>query len=637
MQQGGSLVKTLSMGLARRRVPYLALAGLVIAILATVAALFLARAQSRAGDWSEHSLRVQILITGLTDHIRAIESDHRGYVLTRNREMKADLNKLAEEMNPALDRLTYETSDNPTQIANIAKLRRAIAAKLAFARQGVTAAEAGQQREEIARIEAGEGRRRMQAALAVMQRMVDEEERLLVERRHQTDLLVQGLGLMLVGAVLTTLIVAAIMIRDSVRREAEILQARDSALAAEAALREQMTARESAEEQLRQMQKMESIGQLTGGIAHDFNNMLAIVIGSLDLARRRLSDPERVLRYIDNAHDGAERAAALTARLLAFSRQQPLAPVAIDVNKLVAGMSELLQRTVGEQYLVETVLAGGLWRTFVDPGQLENAVINLAVNARDAMPEGGHITIETSNAYLDDDYARSSGDVIPGQYVMLSVTDTGTGMTPDIIAKAFDPFFTTKPVGKGTGLGLSQIFGFMKQTGGHAAIYSEPGHGTTVKLYIPRHLGQVAALSSRAAIGETVVPVARPGETVLVVEDEQRVRHFSVDALRELGYIVISAANGGEALRALDEQPSVTMLFTDIVMPEMNGRKLADAALEMRPDVKILFTTGYTRNAVVHNGMLDAGVAFLPKPFSVTQLGIKVREVLDGKGANRPV
>ncbi|KRB85614.1 histidine kinase [Sphingomonas sp. Root710] len=624
------------MSIARRRVPYLALAGLLVAVAATIAALFLARAQSRAGDWSEHSLRVQILITDLTDHIRAIESDHRGYVLTRNPLMKADLNRLADEIDPAIDRLAFEVNDNPVQVGNIDRLRRTVAAKLVFARQGVVAADNGEQREETARIESGEGVRRMKAALAVMQDMVAEEERLLAERRRDTDMLVQGLGLALVAAVLTTLIVAAAVISDSIRRERELLQARDAAIAAEAALREQMAAREIAEEQIRQMQKMESIGQLTGGIAHDFNNMLAIVIGSLDLARRRLGDPDRLLRYIDNAHEGAERAASLTARLLAFSRQQPLAPLTVDVNKLVAGMSELLQRTVGEEYMVETVLAGGLWRTFVDPGQLENAVINLAVNARDAMPDGGRITIETANAYLDDDYARSRGDVTPGQYVMLSMTDAGSGMTPDVMAKAFDPFFTTKPVGKGTGLGLSQIFGFMKQTGGHAAIYSEPGHGTTVKLYIPRHLGQLSDQQSRPAIGETVVPVARPGETILVVEDEQRVRHFSVDALRELGYTVISAVNGGDALKALSEQPSITMLFTDIVMPEMNGRKLADAAIEMRPDVKVLFTTGYTRNAVVHNGMLDAGVAFLPKPFSVTQLGVKVREVLDGKGANRP-
>ena len=625
------------MDLARRRVPFFALAGLIVAVLATIAALFLVRAQTRSGRWAEHSLHLQIQLTELSDHVRAIESDHRGYLLTRHSNMKADLHRLIAELAPLLDQLEYEVRDNPAQIRNTARLRDAIAAKVAFARQGVAAVDAGRAGDEIARIRTGEGIRRMRAALDLVHAMMAEEERLLRERQRQTDLLVLSLGFALVATVLLVLIVAAVVITDSRRRESEIIAARDAAIGAERALRDQMAARESAEEQIRQMQKMESIGQLTGGIAHDFNNMLAIVIGSLDLARRRLTgDPERLARNIDNAYEGAERAAALTARLLAFSRQQPLAPLTLDVNKLVAGMSELLQRSAGEQYMIETVLAGGLWRTFVDPSQLENAILNLAVNARDAMPDGGHMTIETANAYLDDEYARSRADITPGQYVMLSVTDTGTGMTPDIIAKAFDPFFTTKPVGKGTGLGLSQIFGFMKQTGGHAAIYSEPGQGTTVKLYLPRHHGEAVNPAS-PQVGEITVPRGKAGEIILVVEDEQRVRHFSVDALRELGYVVISAANGTEALRALIDQPGINMLFTDIVMPEMNGRKLADAALEIRPGLKVLFTTGYTRNAVVHNGMLDAGVAFLPKPFSVTQLGVKIRQVLDHGGANRPV
>ena len=626
------------MGLAKRRVPFFTLAGLTVAILATVTALFLARAQSRAGEWAEHSLRVQILLTELTDHIRAIESDHRGYVLTRDREMKVELDRLAGDLEPALQRLDGEIRDNPTQVANAARLRMALAAKVAFAREGVAAVDAGAAQSEIARIDSGEGARRMRASLVIIKRMMAEEERLLTERRRHTDLLVLGLGFLLVATVLLVLVVAAVVISDAARREADITSARDNAIAAEGALREEMTAREGVEAQLRQMQKIESIGQLTGGIAHDFNNMLAIVIGSLDLARRRLEgDPERLKRNIDNAYEGAERAASLTSRLLAFSRQQPLAPLTLDVNKLVAGMSELLQRTMGEQYMLETVLAGGLWRAFADPNQLENAILNLAVNARDAMGDGGHVTIETANAYLDDEYARTRADVSPGQYVMLSVTDTGTGMSPEVIARAFDPFFTTKPVGKGTGLGLSQLFGFVKQTGGHVAIYSEPDQGTTVKLYIPRHHGEAVDPRNRQAMDEITVPRGRPGETILVVEDEQRVRHFSVDALRELGYVVISAPNGAEALKALAEQPTITMLFTDIVMPEMNGRKLADAALAMRPDLRVLFTTGYTRNAVVHNGMLDAGVAFLPKPFSVTQLGVKVRQVLDGGGANRPV
>ena len=386
---------------------------------------------------------------------------------------------------------------------------------------------------------------------------------------------------------------------------------------------------EKAESQIRQMQRIESIGQLTGGIAHDFNNMLAIVIGSLDIAQRRLDDdPAKARSFIDNAREGAARAAALTSRLLAFSRQQPLAPESLDVNKLVANMSELLRRTLGERIKIETVLAGGLWRTMADPGEVENALLNLCVNARDAMPDGGRLTIETANAHLDDAYATEHLEVDVGQYVLICVSDTGSGMPPEVVGRAFDPFYTTKPVGKGTGLGLSQVHGFIKQSGGHVKIYSEPGHGTTLKIYLPRWFG---ADVSRFAPPQRDGPIARgtASEIVLVVEDEAGVRNLSVDALRELGYTVIHADGAGEALRMIEEHPNVHLLFTDIIMPEMNGRQLADRALAMRPELKVLYTTGYTRNAVVHNGVLDFGVAFLPKPFTIDQLAAKVRQVLD--------
>jgi PAS domain S-box-containing protein len=400
-------------------------------------------------------------------------------------------------------------------------------------------------------------------------------------------------------------------------------------------LRTEILEREAAEAQMRQMQKMEAIGSLTGGIAHDFNNMLAIVVGSLDMARRRLPhDPARALEKIGNAEEGARRAAQLTARLLAFSRQSPLAPEPLDANKLVAGMSELLRRTIAETVRVETVLAGGLWRTFADASQLENALVNLCVNARDAMPDGGRLTIETLNAHLDDSYAVQHNEVIAGQYVAVCVTDTGTGMPPEVVDRAFDPFYTTKGPGKGTGLGLSQVFGFVKQSGGHVKIYSEPGEGTTVKLYLPRYFG-TAAERERSEAGGGALPRARDGEVVLVVEDESGVRHLSVDALRDLGYVVVQAADANQALEVLAVQPRIDLLFTDIVMPEMDGRRLADAALVRRPDLRILYTTGYTRNAVVHNGMLDPGVAFLPKPFTIDALATKVRAVLDGGGVNR--
>ncbi|MDP3592168.1 ATP-binding protein [Phenylobacterium sp.] len=381
-----------------------------------------------------------------------------------------------------------------------------------------------------------------------------------------------------------------------------------------------------AEEALRQSQKMEAIGQLTGGIAHDFNNMLGVVIGGLDLLQRRLQRGDTdVGRYIDGAMEGAERAAALTQRLLAFSRQQPLAPAAIDSNRLVADMSELLIRTLGETVTVETVLAEDLWKAKADPSQLENVILNLAVNARDAMPEGGRLLIETSNVEVDANHAIDV-ELDSGQYVMLAVSDTGSGMTPEVMAKAFDPFFTTKPVGKGTGLGLSQVFGFVRQSGGQVRIYSEVDHGTTFKIYLPRFWGAEAPAPLKAAAQP------RGGEAheiILVVEDEQRVRHYSVEALRELGYGVIHASNGAEALEIIRRGEAVDLLFTDIVMPEMTGRQLADQALALRPDLKVIYTTGYTRNAVVHSGVIDPGVNFLAKPFGIRQLGGLVRAVLD--------
>jgi signal transduction histidine kinase/CheY-like chemotaxis protein len=389
---------------------------------------------------------------------------------------------------------------------------------------------------------------------------------------------------------------------------------------------EEMSKREQAEDTLRQVQKMEAIGQLTGGIAHDFNNMLAIVLGNLDLAKRRLAKGVTdIEQYLTGAQEGGRRAAALTQRLLAFARQQPLAPEPLDANKLVAGMSELLHRTLGEAYRIETVLAGGLWRAYVDPNQLENVILNLAVNGRDAMPEGGKLTIEAANASLDDNYVAGHTGVQAGQYVMLAVTDTGVGMSPDVAAKAFEPFFTTKKTGVGTGLGLSQVYGFVKQSGGHVKIYSEPGEGTTIKVYLPRYFG--AEVPARPASDRSALPTNDGSVSVLVVEDEEGVRRYSTDALRDLGYRVLEADGGKAALEVLDADPEISILFTDVVMPEINGRRLAEAALARRPSLKVLFTTGYTRNAIVHNGMLDPGVNLLSKPFTLDELARKIAEL----------
>ena len=403
-----------------------------------------------------------------------------------------------------------------------------------------------------------------------------------------------------------------------------------------AALTNEMAERTAAEAQLRQMQKMESIGQLTGGIAHDFNNMLAIVIGSLDLARRRLSGAEhpQVSQCLNNAREGAQRAAVLTARLLAFSRQQPLAPQLLDPTSWSAACRNCSAGRSARTSASRRCWPAGLWRTFADPGQLENAILNLAVNARDAMPTGGKLTIETANSHLDERYARAHAEVEPGQYVLISVSDTGTGMAPEVVERAFDPFYHHQGSGKGTGLGLSQVFGFVKQSGGHVKIYSEIGRGTTVKVYLPRHLGAASTTLADEA-EQAALPLGTPDTIVLVVEDEEPVRHMTVDALRELGYTVVQASDGKEALRHLQLQPRVDVMFTDIVMPDMTGRELADQARKSRPDLKVLYTTGYTRNAIVHNGVLDRDVAFLPKPFTLEQLAAKIRDVLAQAGANR--
>ncbi len=393
-------------------------------------------------------------------------------------------------------------------------------------------------------------------------------------------------------------------------------------------LETEMAERQAAETALRQAQKMEAVGQLTGGIAHDFNNLLTAIGGSIDFLIKAVpATDQRAQRYGALGRDAVQRAARLTHRLLAFARQQPLEVQRVDLNRLVAGMSELLARTLGEGIEIETVLAGGLWATRTDPVQVENALLNLAINARDAMPLGGKLTIETANAWLDTSYAQTNAEVTPGQYVMLAVSDTGTGMSPDTAARAFDPFFTTKAVGKGTGLGLSMIYGFAKQSGGHAKIYSELGRGTTIKLYMPRVLATTDTVQQAVA----QPPPSRPtGETVLVVEDDDAVRELSVGFLGDLGYSVLAAPDAATALDMLRQHRDITVLFTDVVLAGgMDGRELAEQATALRQNLRVLFTTGYTSNAIIHGGILDPGVHLLTKPFTAEALDEKLRRILE--------
>ena len=400
---------------------------------------------------------------------------------------------------------------------------------------------------------------------------------------------------------------------------------------AEAALAQEGMHRREAEDMLRHSQKMEAIGQLTGGVAHDFNNLLTIISGNLEIAERSLhswgdATRERLTRVIANAANGAQRAAMLTQRLLAFARRQPLDPRLTNVNQLLAGMSDFFRRTLGENIDLEFVGGAGLWQVEVDPSQMEATILNLVVNAKDAMASKGKLTIETGNAFIDESYSQQNADIPVGQYVQIAVSDTGSGMSRNVQEKAFDPFFTTKEPGQGTGLGLSQVYGFVKQSGGHVKIYSEVDEGTTIKIYLPR------AQAADSVIRESELPVvgSRGNETILVVEDEADVRSYLVETLRDLNYRVREAPDGAAALALFDYNPfQFDLLLTDIVMPGMNGRQLADELLYRQPSLKVLFMTGYSRNAIVHQGRLDSGVSLLQKPLTQAMLATKIREILD--------
>jgi PAS domain S-box-containing protein len=385
------------------------------------------------------------------------------------------------------------------------------------------------------------------------------------------------------------------------------------------------------QEQLAVAQKMEAVGQLSGGIAHDFNNLLMIVIGNLETAQQHAGKigNNTLTRVLSNAMRGARRAAALTSRLLAFSRRQPLDPKPLDVNKFLTGAAEFMQRSLGEATQIEVVGSVGLWMIEADPNQLEVALVNLAINARDAMPDGGKLTIEGANVYADEDYSRRNPEIAPGQYVAICVSDTGTGMPPEILNRVFEPFFTTKELGRGTGLGLSQVYGFLKQSGGHVKIYSEVGRGTTVKLYFPRLQGKNLQDEEPA---DDQVSESDEGESVLVVEDDNDLRTYLVDVLRQLRYRVVACSNAKAAMSILraSDRP-VDLLLTDIVMPDKNGRELANDACRLRPGLRVLYMTGYSRNAVIHQGRLDEGVDLMQKPVSQIELANRVRMALDRK------
>ncbi len=387
-----------------------------------------------------------------------------------------------------------------------------------------------------------------------------------------------------------------------------------------------LTEKLAAEAQFRQAQKMEAIGQLTGGVAHDFNNILTVITGTIGILADAVADRPQLVAIAGMIDEAAERGASLTRHLLAFARKQPLRPREVDINALVLEAAKLLHPTLGEQIQIVPLLAPDAWTASVDPNQLSTAILNLALNARDAMPGGGKVTLETSNVFLDEAYAEMHSEVTAGNYVMIAISDTGSGIAAADLEKVFDPFFTTKEIGKGTGLGLSMVFGFVKQSGGHIKIYSEEGHGTTVKIYLPRATG----LDQTVAELQASSPVEGGHEVVLVVEDDALVRKYVVTQIESLGYSALEAGNATEALNAIDNAATIDLLFTDVIMPgPMNGRQLVDEALKRRPSLKTLYTSGYTENAIVHHGRLDSGVLLLAKPYRKSDLARMMRMALE--------
>jgi signal transduction histidine kinase/CheY-like chemotaxis protein len=600
------------------------------AIFSVVAAVSTATFYNSQLDWVRHTEEVRGGLARTFSTVQDAELGYRGYLLTHDQIYIELIEAQAAATDPELAALSALIADDAAQQASLTNLRAMITRQFDANRKSLSGAGAGELSRPVIPLA------EIRDAVRAMERREDDLLRQRTENASRTLTWLLWLGAVPLGLVGAGLLLwrrdrqAALAAQAS--RNSETKAAQSSLETANSATVTAGLARDTAEAQVRQMQKMEAIGQLTGGIAHDFNNMNAVVMSAISLCRRRLARGETDIgSLLDAAIDAAQRSAALTARLLAFSRQQQLVPQVLDPSRFISGMTELLRRTLGENIVIETVLGGGLWRTSADPSQLENVILNLCVNARDAMPQGGRLTLETANVSLDDVYARANVDVAAGQYVMIAVTDNGEGMSPEVIGRAFEPFYTTKPLGEGTGLGLSQVFGFVKQSGGHVKIYSEPGKGTTIKIYLPRYTGDKTI--APAAEPHPLVPRGNVGEIVLVVEDERRLREVTVAGLRELGYTIIHAEDGASALHKIDEHPEISCLFTDIIMPGMTGRQLADEATRRRPDLKVLFTTGYARESVIHNQSLAQGVNFLPKPYTLDDLALKMRAVLEGQAS----
>jgi len=609
---------------AQARTTFGLVIGFVLLLGACVAAVIAVFASISADRWVDHSMVVRQTVQQLFSTVQDAETGQRGYLLTGDPNYLEPFLTARTQLPTQEQQLRQITENSATHQKQLDDLYPLIAAKMDELSSTIGDRQAGRPVAAMGMVKSNLGRNQMDRIRQVV-RDFDHTE-LDALRQRSVAAQVQRTVLTVVMIVMTLLAgVLAFAVAQKARRYANDMEAANETLRAE------MRQRETAELQLRQSQKMEALGQLTGGVAHDFNNMLAIIVGNLEMLIRKLPEHEvRCAALANNALGGAMRAAELTKRLLAFSRQQPLQPKSVDVNQCVHDVSIMLRRSLGENIEIESVQGGGLWRAYVDRPQLESAILNLAVNSRDAMNGVGKLTMETANAYLDRKYTDAHSEVSPGQYVMIAVTDTGCGMPPDVMSRAFDPFYTTKDVGQGTGLGLSQVHGFAKQSRGHVKIYSEVGVGTTIKIYLPRDTSNAVEEPVGTKVNMIPPDLRR---RVLVVEDDMDVRQFVLSVLQELGYETVEAGSAASARDVLAIDSKISVMLTDVVMPGTNGRQLLDSIKDSYPNLIVVFMTGYTRNAIVHNGMLDPGVRLITKPFTIDDIGRELQAAIADEGS----
>ena len=599
----------------QRRAEWQIRVGFLLLLIACGLVTFATISSERADKWVNHTQQVRQAIIQLYSDVRDAESGQRGALLTHDPRYLHPYELARQNLAATESLLASLVADNPSQVALYAKLRPLVDQKMGELEHTLQMQTDRDDGSALGVVKTGVGLELMEEVQALTRQM-DRNEASLLEQRLQASRRTRAL--LLAATLFAVLIAAGVAYR--VHREGASRQR--AIFEKNLALEDQIQQREAVEMRLRQVQKMEALGQLTGGIAHDFNNMLAIIVGNLEMSLRHLGKTdERLKDLVSRALTAAMRGADLTKSLLAFSRMQPLRPKSVDVNDCVRSMLMILQRTLGEDIQIETTLTAGLWRVFIDRPQLESALLNLAVNSRDAMNRKGRLVIETSNTYLDQAFANTHIEVTPGQYVMLAVTDSGSGMPPDVVRRAFDPFFTTKEAGQGTGLGLSQVHGFIKQSKGHVQLYSEVGIGTTVKLYLPRSSAQQDA----EVFAETMVFALNTSKKILVVEDDPEVRHFVVACVNELGYTALDAESADAAQQKLASHPDIALLLTDVVMPGKNGRQLVEAVRPFYPKLRVLYMTGYPRDAIVHNGILDRDVRVISKPFSMQELARELK------------